>query len=92
MVHPGQTRPTPRGGSGPFPIWLVFLAVFGAWKPLERRSASIEAGNALMKAGKAEDALGAYDKAAQELATEPGVHFDRGTALAALSRFDEAAQ
>jgi Ca-activated chloride channel family protein len=73
-------------------VWVALLPVLGAWQPLERRSAPVEAGNALMKAGKAEEALGEYDKAAAEQAAEPGVHFDRGTALAALSRFDEAAQ
>ncbi len=72
--------------------WVALLPVLGAWQPLERRSAPVEAGNALMKSGKAEEALGEYDKAAAEQAAEPGVHFDRGTALAALSRFDEAAQ
>jgi tetratricopeptide (TPR) repeat protein len=71
---------------------LPILVGWGAWQPLERRSAPVEAGNALMKSGKAEEALGEYDKAAAEQAAEPGVHFDRGTALAALSRFDEAAQ
>jgi tetratricopeptide (TPR) repeat protein len=71
---------------------VALLPVLGAWQPLERRSAPVEAGNALMKSGKAEEALGEYDKAAAEQAAEPGVHFDRGTALAALSRFDEAAQ
>ena len=67
---------------------LPFLLAFD---PLRSPSAAVEEGNAKMKAGKAEDALGAYDKALTELSAEPGVHFDRGTALAALSRFDEAA-
>ena len=45
-----------------------------------------------MAAGKAEEALAHYDKAVAKLPAEAGVHFDRGAALYALSRFDEAAQ
>jgi Ca-activated chloride channel homolog len=59
---------------------------------LEKRDAEVEAGNAALKAGKAEDALGHYDKAVGKLAADPGVHFDRGAALYALSRFEEASQ
>jgi Ca-activated chloride channel homolog len=59
---------------------------------LEKRDAEVEAGNAALKAGKAEDALGHYDKAVAKLPADPGAHFDRGAALYALSRFDEAGQ
>jgi Ca-activated chloride channel homolog len=73
-------------------VLLLLLPVLGGWELLRRRSASIEAGNGHMKAGKPEEALGEYDKAIAELPADPGAHFDRGTALSALSRFDEAAQ
>jgi Ca-activated chloride channel homolog len=59
---------------------------------LEKRDAEVEAGNAALKAGKAEDALAHYDKAVGKLPADPGAHFDRGAALYALSRFDEAGQ
>jgi Ca-activated chloride channel family protein len=59
---------------------------------LEKRDVEVEAGNAALKAGKAEDALGHYDKAVGKLPADAGVHFDRGAALYALSRFDEAGQ
>jgi tetratricopeptide (TPR) repeat protein len=59
---------------------------------LEKRDAEIEAGNAAMKAGKAEDALAHYDQAVKKLSADAGAHFDRGAALYALSRFDEAGQ
>jgi Ca-activated chloride channel homolog len=59
---------------------------------LEKRDVEVEAGNAALKAGKAEDALAHYDKAIAKLPTDPGAHFDRGAALYALSRFDEAGQ
>jgi len=59
---------------------------------LEKRDVEVEAGNAALKAGKADDALAHYDKAVGKLPADPGVHFDRGAALYALSRFDEAGQ
>ncbi|HEY4185418.1 MAG TPA: tetratricopeptide repeat protein [Polyangia bacterium] len=75
------------------------LALFAALFPfltafdlIRSPSGAVTAGNAAMTAGKPTDALAAYDKAVAELPAEPGVHFDRGTALAALSRFDEAGE
>jgi len=58
----------------------------------QTRNGDVEKGNAAMAAGKAEDALAHYDKAVAKLPAEAGVHFDRGAALYALSRFDEAGQ
>jgi len=69
--------------------WLPFVMAFD---PIHSPSATVAEGNAQMKAGKPNDALAAYDKAVAELPAEPGAHFDRGTALAALSRFDEAGE
>ncbi|MBC8132315.1 MAG: tetratricopeptide repeat protein [Deltaproteobacteria bacterium] len=71
---------------------MTMFPFLTAFDPVRSRSAQVEEGNAKMKAGKADEALVAYDKAVAELPAEPGVHFDRGTALAALSRFDEAAE
>jgi Ca-activated chloride channel family protein len=65
--------------------------VFG-FEPLRSRNGEIEQGNALMKAGNAEEALKHYDKAVAALPAEPGAHFDRGAALYALQRFDDAGQ
>ena len=63
-----------------------------AFDPIHSPSDAITAGNGQMKAGKPSDALASYDKAVKELPGDPGAHFDRGTALAALSRFDEAGE
>ena len=71
---------------------LALLPLLFGFDLLKNRNQDVEQGNAAMKAGKAEDALAAYDKAAAKLNADPGLHFDRGTALSALSRFDEAAQ
>jgi tetratricopeptide (TPR) repeat protein len=72
---------------------LIGLAplLFG-FKAFESRNREVEQGNAALQAGKAEDALTHYDKAVAKLPGEPGVHLDRGAALYALSRFDEARQ
>jgi tetratricopeptide (TPR) repeat protein len=65
--------------------------VFG-FSLLESKNADVEKGNAAMKAGKAEEALGHYDKALARLPQDAGAHYDRGAALYALSRFDEAGE
>jgi Ca-activated chloride channel homolog len=66
--------------------WLCGFAV------LEKRDSDIEAGNAALKAGKPDDALVQYDKAVKKLPADAGAHFNRGAALYALSRFEEAGQ
>ncbi len=71
---------------------VALVPLLTGFSVLEKRDPEIEAGNAALKAGKAEDALGHYDKAVKKLAADAGAHFDRGTALYALSRFDEAGQ
>jgi tetratricopeptide (TPR) repeat protein len=74
---------------------LVLLAVaplLAGFKLFESRNGDVEKGNAALQAGKAEEALQHYDKAVARLPAEPGVHFDRGAALYALSRFEEAGQ
>jgi len=71
---------------------LPLLPFLMAFEPLKSSNKDVEQGNLRMKAGKAEEALGFYDKAVVTLPNDPGVHFDRGTALYALSRFEEAGQ
>ena len=71
---------------------VALVPLLSGFSVLEKRDPEIEAGNAALKAGKAEDALGHYDRAVKKLAADAGAHFDRGAALYALSRFDEAGQ
>jgi tetratricopeptide (TPR) repeat protein len=71
---------------------LSLAPVLGGFNLLESKNAEVEQGNAALKAGKADDALAHYDKAVAKLPGDPGAHFDRGAALYALSRFDEAGQ
>jgi tetratricopeptide (TPR) repeat protein len=70
----------------------VFGPVLGGFGLLESKNAEVEQGNVALKAGKADDALAHYDKAIAKLPADAGAHFDRGAALYALSRFDEAGQ
>ena len=71
---------------------IAALPLLFGFKMFESRNSEVEQGNAAMQAGKAEEALAHYDKAVAKLPAEPGVHLDRGSALYALSRFDEARQ
>ncbi len=71
---------------------LAFGPLLTGFGLFEKRDAEIEAGNAALQAGKADDALVHYDKAVKKLPAEAGTHFDRGAALYALSRFDEAGE
>jgi Ca-activated chloride channel family protein len=73
-------------------ILLALCPGLMAFDPIHSPSDAITAGNGQMKAGKPSEALNSYDKAVKELPGDPGAHFDRGTALAALSRFDEAGE
>jgi Ca-activated chloride channel homolog len=74
------------------PFWLALCPLLCGFEPLRSHNGEIEQGNALMKGGNAEEALKHYEKAVTALPGDPGTHFDRGTALYALSRFDEAGQ
>ena len=71
---------------------LAFGPLLTGFGLFEKRDAEIEAGNSALQAGKADDALVHYDKAVKKLPAEAGTHFDRGAALYALSRFDEAGE
>lgn len=82
-----------RGGGARAALALGLLPFLFGFDLLQSKNRDVEQGNAAMKAGKAEDALAAYDKAAKSgVGADPSLHFDRGTALYALSRFDEAGQ
>lgn len=71
-------------------VLLVLVPLLGAWDPLQRANRAVEEGNGRLQSGKPEDALSAYDRAVKELPADPAVRFNRGTALFALSRYDEA--
>ena len=71
---------------------LMLLPFLFGFDWLQSKNRDAEQGNAAMKAGKAEDALAAYDRAATKLGNDPALRFDRGTALYGLSRYEEAAQ
>ena len=87
----GERRRGAKPKSLPGVVAMVaLLPLLGAWNPLERNNRAVEEGNASLKSGKPEEALAAYDKAVAELPGDAGAHFNRGNALFALSRFEEA--
>ena len=69
---------------------VALIPLVAAWNPVERPNRAVTDGNASLQKGKPEDALAHYDQAAAALPADPAVHFDRGSALFALSRYDEA--
>jgi len=71
---------------------LALCPLLFGFEPLRSHNGEVEQGNALMKSGNAEEALKHYDRAVAALPAEAGAHFDRGAALYALQRFDEAGQ
>jgi Ca-activated chloride channel homolog len=71
-------------------VVVALAPLLTGFKLLETRNGEVERGNAALQAGKAEEALAHYDKAVAKLPADPGVHLDRGAALYALSRFEEA--
>ena len=84
-----------RSGGRRVELLAILLALcpgLMAFDPIHSPSDAVTTGNGQMKAGKPNDALASYDRAVKELPGDPGAHFDRGTALAALSRFDEAGE
>jgi Ca-activated chloride channel family protein len=70
-------------------LFLVFPFVTG-FDLFMRRDPNVEEGNKLLNAGKAEDALKAYDRAVTAMPEDPVAHFDRGAALYQLGKFPEA--
>ncbi len=71
--------------------WATAAFFASGFDLLQSPNRAVEEGNAGLKAGKAEEALKHYDRAVRQLPADTGVHFNRGAALFALSRFDEAA-
>ncbi len=61
-----------------------------AWEPLRSENSNVRAGNEALRAKNVAGALSAYDKAARELPSEPGVHYGRGLALLEKGEFSKA--
>jgi Ca-activated chloride channel homolog len=71
-------------------ILIFVFPMLAGFDLLKRKDPNIEAGNRLLQAGKADEALKAYDRAVEALPEEPVAHFDRGVALYQLGKFPEA--
>ena len=59
---------------------VASASMFGGWDPFHRPNPNVEEGNARMAAENYDGALEAYDRAARELPSAPGVHLNRGIA------------
>jgi Ca-activated chloride channel family protein len=71
-------------------LLMMALPMLTGFDLLKRKDPNIEQGNRLLQAGKAADALKAYDRAVESLPEDPIAHFDRGVALYQLGKFPEA--
>ncbi|MEO6951272.1 MAG: VWA domain-containing protein [Polyangia bacterium] len=72
---------------------LVLLCLFpflGGWDLFTRKDPDIEAGNRAMEAGRADDALKAYDRAVAARPEDDTAHYDRASALLKLDKLPEA--
>ena len=71
-------------------VILLFVPMLVGFDLLLAPDPDVEEGNRALAEGRAKDALGRYERALSRLPAEPGLHLDRGAALYALGRFDEA--
>lgn len=72
---------------------LVLVCLFpflGGWDLFTRKDPDIEAGNRAMEAGKAEEALKAYERAVAARPDDDTAHYDRASALLKLAKLPEA--
>jgi Ca-activated chloride channel family protein len=60
--------------------WLALVFFLGGWELFRSPHPDVERGNQAFRDGRYDDALKAYDKAAEALPNEPGVRFNRGVA------------
>lgn len=77
------------------PIILLLLCcapLLLGWHPLRREVSEVQQGNEALAAGDAEAALQSYDEAARKVPDRPELQYDRGLALRAAKRLDEAAE
>ncbi len=61
-----------------------------AWEWFRGENGNVREGNERLRANDAAGALRAYELAARELPSDPGVHLNRGLALLALAEHDKA--
>jgi len=76
------------------PIALALLVALAGWQPFRSPNPDVEAGNKALAEGRYDDALAAYDRAAQNGSVDPdGLAYDRGTAeLAKAAASKDAAE
>ena len=75
---------------GPLLVLACLFPFLGGWDLFTRKDPDIEAGNRAMEAGKADEALAAYDRAVAARPDDDTAHFDRAAALLKLAKLPEA--
>jgi Ca-activated chloride channel family protein len=81
----GASLMTSRAG-----LLVLLLPLLFGFDLLRAPNPLVEDGNRELREGRAAAALALDERALGELPHEPGLHFDRGSALYALGKFDEA--
>ena len=74
----------------PLVVLILCFPLLGGFDVLQRKDPDIEAGNQALAAGKAEDALKAYDRAVAARPDDETAHYDRAAALMQLNKLPEA--
>jgi Ca-activated chloride channel family protein len=71
-------------------VVLLLAPLLCAFDPFTTTNDQVEQGNGRLASGKLKEALKHYDKAAEQLPREAGVHYNRGVALYSLGRYADA--
>ena len=87
---PPTREPTGRVPAAPALVLLLAFPMLSGFDLFMRTDPDVEAGNKALAEGRAQEALGAYDRAAAARPDDPTVRFDRGAALLQLERLPEA--
>ena len=83
--------PAAAGSRASLLVVVVCLFPFlGGWDLFTRKDPDIEAGNRAMEAGKADEAVKAYERAIAARPDDDTAHFDRASALLKLAKLPEA--
>ncbi len=92
--RPAAARPQRRAAGGGEMAALVLLVAclpgLTAFDFFLRENPEVQEGNQKLQAGRADEALAAYDRALAARPDDPIIHYDRGAALYALGRLADA--
>jgi Ca-activated chloride channel family protein len=73
-------------------VLVLCVLSLGGFDVLRGQNARVQRGNALLKEGKAEEALEQYERARKDGVVDPSLDFNRGAALSVLKKHEDARQ